>query len=126
MANKLTSPVTFSPIDYPKLPICKSDEPDFSSISLSTNDTNKWNHALLALHGDSFHPIPSISINFGYDMYCAIACDVVVQPTWNDTILKGYSYNLYLDGLPAIYTSETEYVSYRRVCFFLMATLRID
>jgi hypothetical protein len=105
MANKLTSAVTLSPIDYPNLPVCT--ENDTASVSVK----NLWDNAISRLHGDFVYPIHAVSIFFGYDMFCARACDVVLQPSaWNKRIQQEYSYNLVLDGLPAISKIETEYV----------------
>jgi hypothetical protein len=97
MANKLTSAVTLSPIDYPKLSMCTESQ---------------WDEALSRLHGDVVYPIHSISIIFGYDMFCARACDLVLQPlaAWKERIQQEYHYNLIVDGLPAVSKSETEYV----------------
>jgi hypothetical protein len=109
MANKLTSPVTLSPIDYPNLPICA--ENDATPISVE----NRWDGAISRLHGDFVYPIRAVSIIFGYDMFCARACDVVFQQAaWNERIQQDYYYNLILDGLPAISKSETEYVLFHR------------
>lgn len=106
MANKLTSSVTLSPIDYPKLPIC--DE----SNARSQPSKNRWDDSISRLHGDFSYPVQSISINFGYDVFCARACRTALRSfdSWNDRIQQDYYYNLILDGLPAISKSETEYV----------------
>lgn len=103
MANKLTSAVTLSPIDYRNLPIC--GENDTASISAG----RQWDRAISRLHGDVVYPIHAVSIAFGYDIFCAHACDIVLQPsTWNEKIQQDYFYNLILDGLPAVSKSETE------------------
>jgi Endomembrane protein 70 len=112
IANKLTSPVTFSPVDYSNLPICGGDD-GAATLSKVPSSKKSWNEAISKLHGDAYYPINSISIQFGYDVFCATACTVRMQPnqTWTNKVQQDYLYNIYLDGLPAIYRTETEYVS---------------
>jgi Endomembrane protein 70 len=68
-----------------------------------------------ALHGDAYYPTYSIPISFGYDLFCAHYCNFTVQDPktikrYQDVIENGYSYNIYIDGLPSSYQSETECV----------------
>jgi hypothetical protein len=118
VVDKLTSPVTFAPIDYSKFPLCFATESN--DAIKATPSSNRWNAAITALHGNAYHPLNDvISLTFGYDLFCVPACAFPGLSTedaekkefryWN-YIQNLYNYNIYVDGLPAAYKSETEYV----------------
>ena len=107
MANKLTSSATMSAMDYQYLPLC--NEHPVSAVSQGSS----WNIAVSALHGDAFRHVNALKIPVGQDLYCATACDFDVQDTanssgWKDAIARDFSYNVWLDGLPASYRFEDE------------------
>lgn len=116
--NKLTSPTTLSPIDYQSFPLCG----DTTSSAKAQTETKQWDTAILSLHGDAYYDISlneyidGTSVTFGYDVYCATACTFAGIDDATSTgaqllqymIQNEYSYNIYLDELPASYRSETE------------------
>ena len=111
--DKLTSPITFAAIDYSEFPLClATDDPD---ALLRMSPSNQWNEAITALHGDLYHPLDTISLTFGYDLFCAPACSFTGLVGTNDNELQydkyienDYYYNIHVDGLPAAFQSESE------------------
>ena len=109
--DKLTSPVTFAPIDYSEFPLCLESE---STDALTrASSSSKWNEAIAALHGDAYHPLNAVSLTFGYDLFCAPVCSFTGlvgtdnEMKYKNYIEDDYYYNIYVDGLPAAFQSET-------------------
>jgi hypothetical protein len=115
LVDKVTSPITFASTDYSNVPLCLST--DSTDAVTRTPPSNRWNAAITALHGNAYHPLDTVSLTFGYDLFCAPACSFPGLSTetekelqYANYIRNDYYYNVYVDGLPAAYQSETEYV----------------
>lgn len=112
LMDKLTSPVTFAPLDYSEFPLCLT--PNSTDTVTLTSSSSQWNEGVSTLHGDAYHPLNGASLTFGYDLFCAPACSFngETEPENGASLMKyienGYFYNVHVDGLPAAFQSETE------------------
>ncbi len=119
--DKLTSPVTFAPVDYSEFPLCLTT--DSTDTVTLTSSSSRWNEGISTLHGDAYHPLNGASLTFGYDLFCAPVCSFNgwTEPENGAPYMKyienGYYYNVHVDGLPAAFQSETEYVHQNFVAF---------
>jgi hypothetical protein len=76
-----------------------------------------------ALHGDAYYPANSISLTFGYDLFCAKSCTYTLEDStslqaYKHLVENEYSYNIYIDALPASYQTETECVFVTLILLF--------
>jgi transmembrane 9 superfamily member 2/4 len=94
-------------MDYRHLPIC-------SSVGDKQVPGSAWNQAISALHGDAMYSVPAVALEFGKDVYCGLLCDVDVldEEKWKDAIRRDFAYNWVIEGLPAGYRNEDEYVPF--------------
>jgi transmembrane 9 superfamily protein 2/4 len=107
------------------------------SVTKTASSSKKWEAAITALHGNVYHPLNDVSLTFGYDLFCAPACTFPGLSTDKEkefryslsNIQNGYNYNVYVDGLPAAYKSETEYGKfvfvYAAMLFFESKSLHV-